>query len=99
MVVHPTKPPVDGIPAYLVLLASESVGFCNAVWLQTCECRVYLLVLIAFGGWVQWMFRAAKCWLFLSSIVLTSDPIFFKAVLSMETHIQANLLAVEVNGS
>lgn len=83
MVGHPTKPLINGIPACLVLLASESVGFCSAVWrLQTSECGVCLLVLIAFEGWVQWMFRAAKCWLFLPSVVLTSDPIFFKAVLS-----------------
>lgn len=54
MVVHPTKPFVGGIPAYLVFRASELVGFRNAVW----GLFVYLIV---FGGCVQWMFRAAKC--------------------------------------
>lgn len=43
LVVHPTKPLLDGIPAYLVLLASESVGFYNAVWkLWTCECGLFI---------------------------------------------------------
>lgn len=86
MVEHPTKAweAIDFCGwVWLVLWASESV-----IFVIQCECYRFVgglvFFLIIFEGWVHWFcLELLGAGFFLSSIVLTSNPILFKAVLHL----------------